>query len=62
MVTGLHVTKCFDSLWLKECINDLYEAGLKDDKLPLLLKTNENAKIAIKTASGITDSITIKLL
>ena len=44
------VTKCFDSLWLKECINDLHEAGLNDDKLPLLFKTNENAKIAIKNS------------
>ena len=30
------VEKYFDSLWLKECINDLYESGLRNDKLPLL--------------------------
>ena len=30
------VEKCFDTLWLQECINDLYEAGLNNDKLPLL--------------------------
>ena len=23
------IEKCFDSLWVKECINDIYEAGLK---------------------------------
>ena len=22
------IEKCFDSLWVKECINDIYEAGL----------------------------------
>ena len=30
------VDKCFDALWTYECINDLYEAGLKNDKLTLL--------------------------
>ena len=30
------VIKCFDSSWLSECINDLYESGLKNDKLVLL--------------------------
>jgi hypothetical protein len=30
------VEQCFDSLWLHEVILSLYEAGLKNDKLPLL--------------------------
>ena len=34
------VIKCFDSLWLSECINDLYDAGLQNDKLVLLYKSN----------------------
>ena len=34
------VEKCFDALWLEECINDLYEAGLNNDKLPLLFLEN----------------------
>ena len=54
------VTKCFDSLWLNECINDLNEVGMNDDKLPLLYKTNENAKIVIKTPSGSTEPMYIK--
>ena len=28
--------QCFDSLWLKECMNDVYKAGLNDDKFALL--------------------------
>ena len=32
--------KCFDSLWLHEVINCLYEAGLQNDKLPLLFLEN----------------------
>ena len=42
------VYKCFDSLRVKECINDLYEAGLKNDKLMLLYQSNLSARIAIK--------------
>ena len=47
------VEKCFDTLWLQECINDLYEAGLNNDKLPLLFLENQNAKVAVKTVQGI---------
>ena len=28
--------KCFDGLWLEECCNNLYEAGITDDKLALI--------------------------
>ena len=54
------VMKCFDSLWLSECINDLYETGLTNDKLVLLYESNQSANIAVKTASGETDRFTIK--
>jgi hypothetical protein len=53
------VKKCFDSLWLQECINDLYESGLTNDKLCLLYHENKTARIAIKTLSGKTDRFTI---
>ena len=43
------IEKCFDALCLEECINDLYEAGLNNDKLPLLFLENQNAKVAAKT-------------
>ena len=53
------VIKCFDSLWLEECINDLYDAGLKNDKLVLLYNSNLSANIAIKTSSGTTERFNI---
>ena len=28
--------QCFDSLWMEECMTDLWEAGTKDDKLALI--------------------------
>ena len=43
------IYKCFDSLWVEECVNDIFEAGLDNDKLPLLYLENQNANIAIKT-------------
>ena len=54
------VAKCFDSLWLSECTNDLYDAGLKNDKLNLLYEANKTASIAIKTSSGVSDRFTIQ--
>ena len=51
--------KCFDTLWVEECINDMYEAGLNNDKLVLLFKENQNAKIAVKTAGTISKRVNI---
>ena len=54
------VEKCFDALWVEECINDLYESGLRNDKLSLLYLENQNAQIAVKTASGTSKRVNIK--
>ena len=51
--------KCFDALWMQECINDLFETGFTNDKLPLLYLENRNAKIAVKTPHGISERKTI---
>ena len=47
------IEKCFDALWVEECVNDLYESGFQSDKLPLLFQENQNAMIAVKTATGL---------
>ena len=44
--------QCFDSLWLKECLNDLYAAGVQDDKFALLYNVNSNVKVAVRTPVG----------
>ena len=49
------VEKCFDSLWLHEVINCLYEAGMCNDKLPLLFLENTTARVAVKSARGISN-------
>ena len=42
--------QCFDSLWLEECLSDIYTSGIRDDKLALLY--NINVKVAVKTPVG----------
>ena len=54
------VEKCFDSLWVQECVNTLYENGFRNDKLVLLYEETKNAKIAIKTPNGTTARRDIK--
>ena len=54
------IEKCFDALWLHEVINCLYEAGLTNDKLPLLFLENNNAQVAIKTNGGLSNRVNIK--
>ena len=39
-------------MWQEEITNDLFEAGIKNDKLALLQKLNETNNIAIKTHEG----------
>ena len=59
-VQVLDVEKCFDSLWLHECINDLYDAGFVSDKLPLIFMENQNAQVAIKTGDKLSNRVSMK--
>ena len=59
-VTIYDVMKCFDKLWTKECINDLYVNGLTNDTLYLLHLSNIDAKVAVKIPRGMTERFTLK--
>ena len=52
--------QCFDSLWLEECLNDMYEGGMRDDKLNLLHNANSLVNIVVRTPVGKTESGDIK--
>ena len=54
------IDKCHDSLWLHGVVNDLFDAGLTNDKLSLLFLENSNAQVAAKSASGISRRIPIR--
>ena len=46
--------QCFDSMWLKECINDLYDSGVTDNNLNMIFEANRLNKVAVNTPAGIT--------
>ena len=47
--------QCFHSLWLQECLNDLYDSGVRDNNLALLYTVNKHVKVAVKTPVGKTN-------
>ena len=49
----------FDSVNLKEAINDIFDYGVKDDELHLIYQANNKVYMAIKTPGGLTDRQTI---
>ena len=53
------IQQCFDSMWAQSSINDLYKAGLKNDKLKILHNENQNVKVAFKTQNGLSERISI---
>ena len=59
VVALYYVEKCFDKLWAKKCLNDIYDNGLQNYKLPLLYEENMNAQVAVKTSEVTTQKICI---
>ena len=56
----LDFKQCFDSMWLDETINDLYDTGLKNDNLNMIYKLNEKNKVAVVTPHGVTERVDIE--
>ena len=57
------IEKCFDALWLEDCLNDLYDTLPEeehDDKLALVYEANKDNLVAVKTAVGLTERVNIK--
>ena len=61
-LTFYDIEKCFDSLWLEDCINSLWDNGVKDDTLSLIYNLNVKANITIKTPFGDTQVLSLKNL
>ena len=54
--------QAFDALWLEDCLNDLYDSlpeHSRDDKVALIYQTNVNNRVAVNTAVGQTERISI---
>ena len=52
LITFYDIEKCFDSLWLEDCINSLWDLGVKDDTLFLIYLMNTKASVTLKTPMG----------
>ena len=52
--------QCFDGMWLEESINDLFEAGMKNDSLAVLYEANSTNEVAVQTPFGISERKTVK--
>ena len=57
------VEKCFDALWLEDCMMDIYETlppEARDDKVSLIYKMNQDNYVAVNTAVGQTKRVNMK--
>ena len=54
------LVKCFDRLWLKDCVVDLHECGMRERDAIMVYKLNEEAKFKVSTPAGMTEMITVK--
>ena len=51
--------KCFDKLWLRDALVDLFEAGCEPQDIQMIYKMNENTVIEVETPSGTTKKVTV---
>ena len=58
-ITILDYRQCFDSMWLEETVNDLFETGLQNDNLNIIYKLNGTNKVAVVTPHGLTERVEI---
>ena len=56
-LTFYDIEKCFDSLWLDDCINSLWDMVVRNDILSLIYLMNKEARVTVKTPVGGTDAI-----
>jgi len=64
-IQAYDIKKCFDSLWLDDCLNDLYDAvpqEKRNDQLSLLYRSNESNLVAVKTPVGYTERTNLPLI
>ena len=47
--------KCFDKLWLQDCLIDLYQIGMRAKEISLIYKMNKNIQVVIDTPVGRTE-------
>ena len=46
------LVKCFDRLWLKDCVVDMHESGMRERDAAMVYKLNEKANFCVETPGG----------
>ena len=59
---GYDIRKCFDKMNYHETHNDIWDAGIKDDKFALLSKLDSKCEAVVKTPVGRIDNFTVEKL
>ena len=54
------LVKCFDRLWLKDCLNDLHSCGMREREVMLLYEMNREAIFKVSTPVGMTEEVQVK--
>ena len=49
--------KCFDKLWLKDCVSDMLKDGLREREALMVLEMNKKARIEMATPFGKTEEL-----
>ena len=52
--------KCFDKLWLKDCLIEMYYLGYSPGTIRSLYEINKTSNIVVDTPVGKTSSITVE--
>ena len=54
------IKQCFDSIWLQEGINDLYDSGVKSRNLNLLFEGNKATQMCVETSFGKSERVHLR--
>ena len=52
--------KCFDKLWLNDCLLEMYNLGYDPNTLKILYEMNKETDIIIRASVGNTENIQVK--
>ena len=51
--------KCFDKLWLQDCLIDMYEIGMREKEISIIYKMNQITRVTVNTPMGITNEFEV---
>ena len=54
------IKQCFDSIWLEEAINDLYDSGIRNRNINLLYEGNAKTRMCVETSIGRSERAELK--